>query len=126
MSLSPSNNSLISRRSALSGLDWQMEAVADARFSENVSWLVRFGFDLRSELIDDHVQILYFVAVVRAPHGLKDIAVRDSHVGVRDQVLKNLEFFEPQWYIASVDGGMVTSEIDLDFIKGDDTRAFLR
>ena len=126
MSLSPPNNFLISGSGALSALDWQMEAVADARFSENVSWIVRFWFDLLSELIDDDVQILDFVAVVRAPHRLKDVAVRDSHAGVRDQVLKDLEFFEPQGYIASVDGGMVSSEIDLDPIKGDDTRAFLR
>jgi hypothetical protein len=106
--------------------DRQLEAVADSRFGENISRLVRFWFNLFSELINDDVQILHFVAIIRSPHSLENVAVRYGHVRVCYQVLKNLEFFEPQTYIVSVDEDVVTSEIDLDSIKGDDPRAFLR
>ena len=48
--------------------------------------------DLFAKLIHEHAQILDLVAVVGSPHGLQQPAMRDGHIGIREQVLEQIEF----------------------------------
>ena len=102
-----------------------MKAIAESRFSKDVSRLVGFWFKFFSELIDDYVQVLHFVAVVGPPYRLKDVAVRNRDLRVGDQILKNLKLLEPQAYIAAMDRCMVAPKVDFDPVKCDDSRSLV-
>ncbi len=40
----------------------QPQSVADPRFGEQILWIVRLGFDLLAQPIDEYAQVLFFVA----------------------------------------------------------------
>ena len=53
-------------------------------------------FNLFSQLIDHHSQILRFLTVVRSPDGLQNSAMRQRLALIRNQMFQDVKFFRRQ------------------------------
>ena len=61
----------------LVGVIRQMETVTEPRFGDDVTGMGRVHFNLFAQLIDYHVQVLNFVAIVGPPDSLEEPRMRN-------------------------------------------------
>ena len=71
-------------------------------------------FDLLSQLVDDHAQVVHLVAVVGPPDRLQQFPVRQHLVGVRHHVSQQFEFLRRQPHAPAAGDDLTGVEVDLD------------
>jgi hypothetical protein len=80
-----------------SSLLWrQLQAIANAEFSEDMSWSRRVGFELSPQRTDENPKILDLVSVGRTPNLAEQLSVRQDLTGMGDQMAKQLELLGRQ------------------------------
>lgn len=84
----------------------QRKTVSDSQLRYQMAWIAGIALDFLSYLIHEHVYIFDFIAIVRPPHGLEQFSVRNRHVRVSRQVIKEIEFLRPKPDILAANGDM--------------------
>src|SRR5579871_3005866 len=73
------------------------------------------GLDFLPQILDEHTQIIDLIAVIRAPYGLKQLAMRDNLIGMLRKVAQQVQLFwrEAGCHVSTSygPGGEVDSEI---------------
>src|ERR1039457_4623281 len=87
----------------------QRKPVAEPGFSEDVSGFRGILFNLLAKLVDNDVQVLHFVTIIRSPDGLKDFAMRDRDVLVCNQIMKHLELLRSKANVPPPDRNVTTA-----------------
>ena len=75
----------------LQSLGITVEAVPDPRFRCYVLRLLGILFNLLSQVLDEHPEIIHLVSVVRTPNGLQQFAMWDRLVCVERQVSEQVQ-----------------------------------
>src|SRR5215813_1981286 len=95
------------------------ETIAYPRLGHQVLRLGRIGLDFFSQSIDEDSQVLNFITIVGTPHGLQQLAMRNSPVAVQHQVTQQVEFLwrKPYGFAGDFRGAGV--EIDFEVLRPD-------
>src|SRR5205823_2449971 len=95
----------------------KMETISQTRLGNQVFWRAWIRFNLLANLIHEYVQVFHFVTVIRAPDCLEKLSVWNRDIGMRCQVVKQIELFRCEAYIFSEHGNVVCSQIDFNVIE---------
>src|SRR5579859_258555 len=95
------------------------EAVADARFGEQVARPRRIGLQLPPELRNVHVEDVRRVRVAGPPDLLQDHPVREQLALVPGEIAEQVELVRGQVNRLAGDPDLVRLEVDLELAQGD-------
>src|ERR1035441_2195184 len=104
---------------------WQLEPVTESGFGEDISGSCGVLLDLLAKLVNDDVQVLYLIAIIRPPNRLENFAMRDGDVRIRNQVTKNLKLLRSKANVMSPDRHVSAAKIHFNPIKRNDDRALM-
>ena len=72
------------------------KSITEPWFGEDVFRLCGVRFDLLSKMRDENSQVVGLIAVVRAPNGLKEFAMRYRFSGVRNEIAQQIKLFRSE------------------------------
>src|ERR1017187_6783398 len=87
----------------------ELKPVTEPGVSVAVSGFRGISFNLLAKLVDNDVQVLHFVTIIRSPDGLKDLAMRDRYVRVCNHIMKHLELLRSKANVPPPDRNVTTA-----------------